>query len=44
MVLEYNPLKPFHRKMILACLSTSNGFEVHISETIFNDPDLNIRN
>jgi hypothetical protein len=34
MVLEYNSLKPFHSKMVLAWLSTSNGFGVHISETI----------
>jgi hypothetical protein len=34
MVLEYNPLKLVHNKMILAWLSTSNGFGVHISKTI----------
>jgi hypothetical protein len=34
MILEYNPLKPFHSKIVLAWLNTSNGFEIHISKTI----------
>jgi hypothetical protein len=43
MVLEYNPLKLFHNKIVLVWLSTSNGFEIHIFEIISQQNDFGVQ-